>query len=151
MTLKTLEPTFFSSKNNNERPNSRSQQQNARLPRSSKAFSWNVSNYCHQPLRKTVWCRSTSKWQAADTSVLMVNDTHAHKHTPHRAPLAPALINTADLLSWQLSAMFEADWPCNLLVDVWLSCHISATNATPSHKLTQHWHVSVLSSLSTAV
>lgn len=47
-------------------------------------------------------------------------------------PLAPALINTADLWSWQLPAMFDSDWPCNLLVDVWLSCHISATNTTYS-------------------
>lgn len=47
----------------------------------------------------------------------MANDTQT-RGAPRRAPLAPALINTADLLSWQLSAMFEADWPCNLLVDV---------------------------------
>lgn len=121
------------------------------VPTRGEAFSWNVSNYRQQPSRKN-WCRFKSKWQAAETSVLMATDTHTvilvapeSTHTPHRAPPVPALINTADLLSWQLSAMFQADWLCNLSADGWLSCHICATNTTPSHQLTQHWHFSVWS------
>lgn len=105
---KTLEPTFFLT------------EQKAFQPRWAADDELLAS---HQGKRFGAGPHQTDRYERR---LFWWQMTHEHK------------LPTVNLLLWQLSAMFQADWPHNLWVDVCLSCHISAANAAPPPITSHH-------------